>query len=298
MTNGIDSMRRASGGFTMLALDQRESLRQMMQAGNSKKIRDSDIIDFKVSALDIFSTKPSAVLLDIDFGIHALQKASSPSAPVILAVDDLIHGDDGRVATTRLVEAGIEDAIAQSSPVALKFLMLWSERESAAQRVHLAGSFVELCQSYQLPSVLEAIVRPKTEAAWSEPHVAADAMVAAALELSAVKADLYKCEVPGHGRFSSEETIRYAEEISRAIGTPWVVLSNGVSAEDFPHSVQSACIGGASGFLAGRAIWADALTSANPKSFMQTQSLDRMSALITIVDEAMANGHTTEASAE
>jgi len=298
MNNGIDAMRRASGGFTMLALDQRESLRQMMQAGNTKKIRESDIIGFKVSALDIFSTKPSAVLLDSDFGIPALKRIQSELAPVILAVDELVHGQDGRLAVTQLATSGVESAIQESSPVALKFLMLWSEKESAAQRIDLAGSFVELCKTFGLPSVLEAIVRPQSDSSWNEPRMAAEAMVQAANELSTVKPDLYKCEVPGHGRFENEETVRYSEEISRVIGTPWVVLSNGVSAEDFPQSMASACAGGASGFLAGRAIWADAVKSEDPKSFMKSQSLDRMSALIAIVDEAMAHRHTPEASAE
>jgi sulfofructosephosphate aldolase len=298
MNNGIDAMRRASGGFTMLALDQRESLRQMMQVGKGKEVRDGDIVDFKVSALEIFSTKPSAILVDIEFGIPAFQRVRSDLSPVILAVDELGHGGDGRVAFTQLVTSGVESAIQDCAPVALKFLMLWSKKESAAQRLDLAGSFVDLCKTFELPSVLEAIVRPPSDVAWSEPRMAAEAMVQAALELSTVKPDLYKCEVPGHGRFENEETVAYSEEITRAIGSPWVVLSNGVSAEDFPHSVAAACVGGASGFLAGRAIWADAVQSEDPKDFMKSQSLHRMNALITIVDEAMASRHTPETSAE
>jgi len=298
MTKQINQMMRASGGFAMLALDQRESLRQMMETSKSRSIRDNELVDFKIAALDVFSTKPSAVLLDIDFGIEALSKATAKLAPVILAVDELISGDDGRVAITKLVEFGIESSIEASSPVALKFLMLWSEMDSAAERLDLAGSFVELCKKLQLPSVLESIVRPKNSPTWIDPYLAADAMLQAAHELSAVKSDLYKCEVPGHGRFEIEETIKYSKEISQAIASPWVVLSNGVSAADFPKSVKSACLGGASGFLAGRAIWADAIQTSDPKSFMKSESINRMDVLIKIVDETLAIRHKTEASAQ
>lgn len=297
MGKQINQMMRPSCGFAMLALDQRESLRQMMGTMNSRIIQDNELVDFKIAALDIFSTKPSAVLLDINFGIEALSKATAKLAPVILAVDELISGEDGRVAITKLVQSGIEPAIEASSPVALKFLMLWSEKDSADERLDLAGSFVELCKKFQLPSVLESIVRPKNGPTWSDPYLAADAMLQAAHELSAAKADLYKCEVPGHGRFESQETIKYSKEISQAIASPWVVLSNGVSAADFPKSVESACLGGASGFLAGRAIWADAVQTVDPKSFMKSESINRMDVLIKIVDETLAIRDKTEASA-
>lgn len=297
MGKQINQMMRPSGGFAMLALDQRESLRQMMETAKSRSIQDNELVDFKIAALDIFSTKPSAVLLDINFGIEALSRATAKLAPVILAVDELISGEDGRVAITKLVLSGIEPAIEASSPVALKFLMLWSEKDSADERLDRAGSFVELCKKFQLPSVLESIVRPKNSPTWSDPYLAADAMLQAAHELSAVKADLYKCEVPGHGRFESEETIKYSKQISQAIASPWVVLSNGVSAADFPKSVESACLGGASGFLAGRAIWADAVQTVDPKSFMKSESINRMDVLIKIVDETLASRHKTEASA-
>lgn len=290
-------MMRPSGGFAMLALDQRESLRQMMETGKTRSIEDSEIVDFKVSALDIFSIKPSAILLDIDFGINALRRASMQLAPVILAVDELISGDDGRIGITKLVRSGIEPAIEACSPVALKFLMLWSERDSADKRLNLAGAFVELCKKFGLPSVLESIVRPKNSPTWSDPHLAADTMLQAAHELSEIKADLYKCEVPGHGRFETEETTKYSKEISQAIGSPWVVLSNGVTSVDFPKSVEAACLGGASGFLAGRAIWADAVQAPDPKNFMKSESINRLNTLIKIVDETLANRHKTEASA-
>jgi tagatose 1,6-diphosphate aldolase len=42
-------------------------------------------------------------------------------------------------------------------------------------------------------------------------------------------------------------------------GVPWVLLSAGGSMQQFEHALLYACRAGASGFLAGRAVWWDAL---------------------------------------
>ena len=55
----------SNGGYAMVALDQRESLRQMISAGQNRAVSDQDLVSFKKSALDVFGEKPSAVLLDI-----------------------------------------------------------------------------------------------------------------------------------------------------------------------------------------------------------------------------------------
>ena len=293
----VSNLAMANGGFAMLALDQRESLRQMMFAGQGQDIQDSELIAFKRTALDIFGDQPSAVLLDIDFGLKALEETSAVQPPIILAIDDLIHAADGKLTTTRLSSIGVEQAIESVKPDALKFLILWSELQSSQERLDLAGSFVEFCKLQGLPSVLESIVRSKDAPVWTDPDKAVEAMLMAAEELATLKADLFKCEVPGHGLFESEKTTSIAREITKLIDSPWVVLSNGVSAEAFPSAVKAACAGGASGFLAGRAIWADAVKEANPGNFMKVESIKRLTIVKEIVNEAMAKRNTNEASA-
>lgn len=294
--NSVSKLAMANGGFAMLALDQRESLRQMMIAGQGHDISDSDLIAFKRVALHIFRDQPSAVLIDLDFGLEALEETSVRQPSVILAIDDLIHSADGKLVTTRLSTAGVDRGIESAKPDALKFLLLWSETQSAQERLDLAGSFVEFCKLQGLPSVLESIVRAKDAPAWTDPDQAVEAMLKAAAELATLGADLFKCEVPGHGLFESEKTTSISREITKLIGSPWVVLSNGVSAEAFPAAVAAACAGGALGFLAGRAIWADAVKDANPGNFMQVESLNRLNVLKDIVNDAMAKVQNNKAS--
>jgi len=62
----------------------------------------------------------------------------------------------------------------------------------------------------------------------------------------------------------------------------WKILSQGVSIVDFPGVVRVACAAGASGFLAGRAVWSDTL--ADPVPLLRGRAVDRLKALAEIVD--------------
>ncbi len=69
------------------------------------------------------------------------------------------------------------------------------------------------------------------------------------------------------------------------IPVPWVVLSQGVARDDFPAAVRAACRAGASGMLAGRAIWSDLVGSAEPAAGLRARSVPRLRRLAAIVDE-------------
>jgi sulfofructosephosphate aldolase len=72
------------------------------------------------------------------------------------------------------------------------------------------------------------------------------------------------------------------ERISATVPVPWVVLSQGVTIEDFPQAVRTACAAGASGFLAGRAIWSDTLS--DPSPLLRSRAVDRLKRLAEVVD--------------
>jgi sulfofructosephosphate aldolase len=63
------------------------------------------------------------------------------------------------------------------------------------------------------------------------------------------------------------------------------VLSQGVEPDDFPHAVEAACRGGASGCLAGRALWTAALPADDPTELVREWSVPRLRELNRIVDE-------------
>src|SRR4029453_14595672 len=110
------------------------------------------------------------------------------------------------------------------------------------------------------------------------------AIVEAARELGAVRPSLYKCQVPLEGKGDPAEITRHAREIDAALPVPWVVLSQGVAADDFPGAVEASCKGGASGFLAGRALGTATLGADDPTEILRERSVPRLRALGEIVD--------------
>ena len=111
------------------------------------------------------------------------------------------------------------------------------------------------------------------------------AIVEAARELGALRPSLYKCQVPLEGKGDPAEITRSRREIDAALPVPWVVLSQGVAPDDFPAAVEASCKGGASGFLAGRALWTATLGADDPTELLRAHSVPRLQELAAIVDE-------------
>jgi sulfofructosephosphate aldolase len=285
---GLGSIARESGGFAMVALDQRESLRTMIEeAGGGRAVGDGDLVGFKRAAVGALAPHASAVLLDSGWAYRPLRHAGElPGAGanadggcgVILAADVLRQAPGGPVEETGLDEA-IDAAAARREGVhALKLLVIWRRDERREARVALAAEFVRRCRAAGLLSVLEGVARTGA----GEAGGLNGAILEAASELSALRPSVYKAQVPGLGQDGPAETAAVCDELTARIPVPWVVLSQGVPLPLFPAAVELACRAGASGFLAGRAVWSDTLT--DPAPLLAERSVPRLRALAATVD--------------
>jgi sulfofructosephosphate aldolase len=95
---------------------------------------------------------------------------------------------------------------------------------------------------------------------------------------------LYKVQVPLAGFGTPAEQRDASVRLGRVITGPWVVLSQGVEQRNFLAAVEAACQGGASGFLAGRALWSDVVGAPDVASALRDRALPRLSELISVVD--------------
>jgi sulfofructosephosphate aldolase len=163
--------------------------------------------------------------------------------------------------------------------VALKLLVIWRDDAQRSRRVDMARRFSELARSHGLLSVLEPVVRGP------EGFDREAAIVEAAAELAQTGCDLYKCEVPTHGTGEPAEITEWSQRIDAAVPCPWVVLSQGVDPARYPAAVEAACKGGASGMLAGRAVWTATLAADDPTELLRAHSAPRLQELAQIVDE-------------
>ncbi|HKP17870.1 MAG TPA: hypothetical protein VJT84_05270 [Gaiellaceae bacterium] len=260
----LDALARESGTFLMVAMDQRESLRTML-ADRGRDAAPERIDRFKQAVARELAPLASGFLIDRD---HVDAVAALVPHGLILAVDALVQEPGGIVEDTSLDE----DVSVREEVVALKLLVIWRDDERRAERVEMSRRFVELARGHGLLSVLEPVVRQDEQ------------IVEAALELGAVGPSLYKCQVPLAGRGDREETLARCREIDAALPCPWVVLSQGVDPDDFPRAVEVACRAGASGMLAGRAVWTPALAAEDPTDALREYSVPRLRALARIVD--------------
>jgi sulfofructosephosphate aldolase len=269
----------------MVAVDQREALRGMFAAHQSTPVPDSQLTQFKVDVARELSPFASALLVDQEFGIDAIidQKALAPTCGLIAAAD-LLVGPAGGAATDTAVDPDVDPMrMRDIGSVGLKFLVLWRNDESPESRLKLVDEFNQLCAKSGLPSIIEVIVKPPTDSSRSFDRE--EELIIAAKEASNWNADLYKAEVPFHGEGDLLAITRNSQRITEAVGTPWVVLSNGVKAPFFADAVKACAQGGASGFLAGRAVWADIVGSADIPAALREVSIPRLEKLAEIVDQ-------------
>ena len=129
-------------------------------------------------------------------------------------------------------------------------------------------------------SVLEPVVQP---APGEDDFDRDTAIVDAAWALGDVRADLYKAQVPSRGVGDPDTIVKTCLQLTETLDGPWVVQSEGVARDDFPRAVELACRGGASGFLAGRALWTPALAADDPGPVLAGPCRDRLIEIADIV---------------
>ena len=284
MRKPLTALARPSGALAMVAVDQREALRGMFAAHQSTPVLDSQLTQFKVDVARELSPYASALLVDQEFGIDAIidQKVLKNSCGLIAAAD-LLVGPPGGAATDTAIDPDVDPIrMRDIGSVGLKFLILWRNDESPDMRAQLVQDFNKLCKISGLPSIIEIIVKPPRDT--TKRFNREEEIIIAAREAATWKPDLYKAEVPFHGEGNLNLVMKNADRISEAIGSPWVVLSNGVKQPFFADAVKACAMGGASGFLAGRAVWADIVSSPDIPKALREISIPRLEQLTEIVD--------------
>ncbi|MET0317426.1 MAG: hypothetical protein ABW188_11445, partial [Rhodococcus fascians] len=278
----IDVFRDAHGLFTMVAVDQRGSLRHMLSTERGQTVSDDELTDFKAAVIDAISEIASGVLLDRDFGLTAAQRSH---CPVILAADILSSSQPGGAVDVALLDDDITaETVHRFGAAALKFLLPWHPARRS-EAIDLAHAFMARCKILGLPGVLEGVVRPREGGTMSREGFA-EALITAAADFAETQPDLYKTEVI----YTSHDDRALATETARAItetlSCPWVVLSSGVTGANFPAAAAAAAGGGASGFLAGRAVWSEATTAANPVDYLRAHAASNLQAITDRVQAA------------
>jgi len=140
---------------------------------------------------------------------------------------------------------------------------------TAEYQRYVLRSLVAECARLSLPLVVEPIWYPlpgedPESPQWQTARV--DGILASAFEANALGVDMLKVEFPGYvdSQPGRDNAVAACKELDAGVTVPWVILSAGVGYEDFRTQVEISCRAGASGYLAGRSIWRDAVSTHDP----------------------------------
>jgi tagatose 1,6-diphosphate aldolase/sulfofructosephosphate aldolase len=288
MSFSLDQIADGAGKFAILAMDQRGTLRKMLdKAGRPSS--DADLSAFKVDVIGALSPLASGVLTDVEYGVAAVRAAGAlaPNAGLLISSEyspqPLWNGESR---SDFPADRG-PDFVEANGGVALKLLVRWrpdrpfadGEPDLAQEAIDAVHAAVEACRAAGMPSVIEPLVAKLPTEDSLSPELTKRLVIRSAELLAELGPDLLKLEWPGDASG--------CEEVSKVCGAvPWALLSAGVGYEKFVDRVVTAMDAGASGFIAGRAIWGEAveLEGLARKEFLETTATERMRGLVAAMD--------------
>ena len=280
VTSPLSGLARPSGALAMVAIDQRESLRGMFAEARGGAIPDETLVGFKQAVTEPLAPLASAMLFDRIFGMSSFDLAGrvAPGCGRLVAADAFRQAPGQPVESSDIDGEVSPEAMRERGADGLKLLLIWRPDDTRARNVEIARRFMAMTRKAGLLGIIEPVVRP------DESSSREALILEAARAIGAVEPDLYKCEVPFLGKESNAAMAEVCAQISDLLPCPWVVLSQGVPAEKFANAVAVASGLGASGVLAGRAIWGDTIATCDYLAAIRDTSVARLRDLVAIVD--------------
>ncbi|UNX56266.1 hypothetical protein MF406_08760 [Georgenia sp. TF02-10] len=282
----LGALARSAGGLAMVAMDQRESLRTMFAEAGVGRVPDARLVEFKLAVAALLGSRASGFLIDRHYGFDQVRATGllPPTTGLVLAADALTQEPGGPVEETDLDDVVLAPELDLTGVVAVKLLVVWRRDRRRAQRAEMADQFVRAARRLGVLSVLEPVVRATPEELAAGTWDADAAIGEAAEELSGLGQSLYKVQVPRAGQGPPAELRAACARLDARITGPWVVLSQGVDPGDYLGAVTAACQAGASGFLAGRALWRDVVGADDVPARLREVAVPRLDRLVEVVD--------------
>jgi tagatose-1,6-bisphosphate aldolase len=282
-TLSLDAIANPDGRLAVLAMDQRATLRRMLD-GADKPSTDADLSAFKVDVVRALAPLSTGVLLDADFGVGPVRDAGAlpDEVGLLVAAEPVVKAKwNDEIRTTVDPERGAGYVLGHGGH-ALKFLVQWrpgrpaaaGEPDLADEALSATAAVIADCAQAGVPSVIEPLIARLPGEEPFTPETAGPIVIESATQMAALRPDLLKLEWPG-----SADGCR---RVSEALGdVPWTLLSAGVGIDEFLERVQIALEAGAVGFIAGRAIWGEAVTLEGDErvAFLRETAVPRLAAL-------------------
>jgi len=270
------SLRRLSdrrGFFTMVAVDQRSGVEKLV----TERYGSADWAEIgKIKRLVIEELSPyaSALLVDPQYAYPYAQQALDPRRGLLVTLEQFPCEEDAGGRRTLLYPGWSVAKVKRLGADGAK-LMLWYRPDASPAVLAHQHALVERigrdCRQHDIAFLLEPLVYPLGASpagdSCGEDNTSHPEMVLAAIEefrKERYGIDVFKLETPiaakvivdpDDGSAEAAQTQAWFCRMDAMLDRPWVMLSAGAAMEPFRRILTYGFRAGASGYLAGRAIW-------------------------------------------
>jgi tagatose 1,6-diphosphate aldolase len=271
---GMRRMADANGRFKMTAVDQRPPIKNPIKAKRgTTEAPWEDVAGFKEMLIEELQAESSAMLLDPHYAYpRGVTKLHASRGLIVTLEDSIFRETPGGRLSSEIDDWSVEK-IKRIGADAVKVLT-WYRPDADPAVCRAQQDFTqrigEACARYDIPFVFELLVYPLAadaeqtrdyiEMKSKHPEFVLESVRTFAdpkfgVDLFKLESPLAAADVPGVGAPGWEEAQRWFDALGEAAGRPWVMLSAGAGMEEFRRILTHAYRAGASGYLAGRAIW-------------------------------------------
>ncbi len=292
------------GIFSILAADHRDSLRAIVAAKAPESVTGETLTDIKLAIVKYAAPAASAVVLDPVYS--AAQSILGQHLPghigLLCALEDQGYLGDSYNRRTPILAGWSVEKAKRLGANGIKLLLFFHPGAGVAseEQERLVASIAADCCRHEIPLFLEPITYSiDADIPKGSPQFAPlrrGIVVETVRRLSAIGPDVLKVEFPIDVRHEPDQAV-WAEacaELNAASQVPWTLLSAGEPFETFKQQVHVACCAGASGFVAGRAIWQEAVELSGEEriNFLTKTARRRLTELAEIALEHGVPWHT------
>jgi tagatose 1,6-diphosphate aldolase len=312
---GMRRMADGAGRFKMTAVDQRPPIKNPIKAKRgTPEAPWEDVARFKEMLIEELQGESSAMLLDPHYAYpRGVTKLAASRGLIVTLEDSIFRETPGGRLSSEIDDWSVEK-IKRVGGDAVKVLT-WYRPDAAQEVCRAQQDFTqrigEACARYDIPFVFELLVYPLSadaeqtgdyvEMKSKHPKLVLESVRTFAdpkfgVDLFKLESPLAAADVPGVGAPGWEDAQDWFDEIGKAAGRPWVMLSAGAGMEEFSRVLSHAYRAGASGYLAGRAIWLKAFQHFPDwdaiRRELRGEAVDYMRSLNTLTDRSAQPWHT------
>lgn len=262
---GLQRVASTDGFVLVLAVDHVTEYCDAMSGSTPPSFE--DVVKSKIELATVAAEDTSGLLIDALHGAgYTTLSGAVRTGGLVVSMED---GDYSMKTGGRTyLREGWDPMAARRAGVDAVKILWWYRPDASVEQEerqrNLLSSLADRCHGVGMPLIAEPIWHPlpgedTTSMKWQTRR--ARGIVDSAVLAESLGADMLKVEVPGDvtAKGGDESVAAHFAELNESVSLPWVILSAGVSFDVFSVQLGIASRMGAAGYIAGRAVWREAV---------------------------------------